>query len=235
VRSAAALFVAALAAGCSASPPWVSPDEHQRLARQLLELERRAAQSELEIERLKHRLGELAGPSSPVSPPAPAAPAPAFPAGVPLASEPSAIVPRPSAAEIEESELGDELAAPPEEASDYERGLVDLRDGRPGEAEIALARFAAENPDSDLADNAWFWIGESRLARGETATAIDAYRECLERYPDGNKVPDAMLKLGHAFALSGDRAAARETWSELVRRFPATAAAEAAQGRLSTL
>lgn len=231
-RPAAAALVVLLASGCSSAPPWVSPEEHQRLARQMLELERRAAQAELEIERLKQRLGELEGPRT-------AAPAPPLPAP---AASPSAVdrdplpAARPAiASAIEESELGDELAAPPAgtRISEYERGLTLLRDGRPAEAEAALARFAAASPDSDLADNAWFWIGESRLARGETAAAITAYRECLERYPEGNKVPDAMLKLGHAFALAGDRAAARETWSELIQRFPSTAAAESARTRLA--
>jgi len=234
-RALPALAVAAaLASGCAASKPWVSPEEHQRLVRQQLELERRAAQAELEIERLKRRLAELERGDA-----ATAAPR-LTPAPPPAAVEETPVAPwRDTRGAIEESELAELAAAPAADAatsaplSEYERGLMMLRDGDPAGAEAALRAFAESGGDPTLADNAWFWIGESRLARGDAAGAIDAYRQCLELYPEGNKVPDAMLKLGHAFALAGNAAAAREVWRELVARFPATAAAERARGRLA--
>lgn len=191
-------LAAALAGGCATTTPWVSPEEHQRLARQQRELERRAAQAELEIERLKRRVAELEGGG--------------------------AVAPSPTA-----------VAAESDGASAYERGLVLLRDGDPAAAEIALRAFLDGGASPDLGDNAWFWIGESRLARGDAAGAITAYRQCLELYPEGNKVPDAMLKLGQAFTETGDPGSAREVWSELVRRFPSTAAAESARSRLALL
>jgi len=236
IALASLLAAGLLVSGCAASPPWVSPEEHQRLVRQLLELERRSALSELEIARLQRRLGELEGVA--VAPPVTAVPRtpPPAPAAVNEAPVPGW---RELRGEIEESELAEIAtgaeATPAASLGGYERGLALLRDGHAAEAESALAAFAGAEADSDLADNAWFWIGESRLARGDAAGAIAAYRTCLERYPDGNKVPDAMLKLGHAFAGEGDRAAAREVWAELVRRFPSTAAAETARGRLAAL
>jgi tol-pal system protein YbgF len=146
--------------------------------------------------------------------------------------EPPPIAPR---ALIEESDLVEEQAAASAapEAASYENGLRLLRDGRPAEAERELAAFALASPDSDLADNAWFWIGESRLARGDAEGALTAYRDAIDRYPDGNKVPDAMFKLGVAFEAAGDPAAAREAWGELLRRFPGSTAAERARERLA--
>jgi tol-pal system protein YbgF len=226
---------AALGGGCAASPPWISPAEHQRLVRQQLELERRAAQAELEIERLKRRLAELERGGTPAA----TAVAPSVTPPAPVEEAPVAGW-RDTRGAVEESDLAELATAPPAGAasdavSDYERGLMKLRDGDPAGAEAALLAFAQSAGDPELGDNAWFWIGEARLARGDATGAIVAYRQCLELYPEGNKVPDAMLKLGHAFAQTGDAVAAREVWSELVARFPATAAAERARGRLASL
>ncbi|MGH7858522.1 MAG: tol-pal system protein YbgF, partial [Candidatus Binatia bacterium] len=135
---------------------------------------------------------------------------------------------------LEESALSPSQAVPETRASAgrYEAALVALRDGRTEEAERELLAFAREEPTSDLADNAWFWLAESRLARGHTAGAIEAYRTAIDRYPEGNKIPDALFKLGVAFEAVGNGGAAREAWQELVRRFPTSAAAETAAERL---
>ncbi|MCK5381589.1 MAG: tetratricopeptide repeat protein, partial [Candidatus Latescibacteria bacterium] len=49
-----------------------------------------------------------------------------------------------------------------------------------------------------LKDNAQYWIGECRWGRKDFSGAMDAFRETVERYPDGNKVPDALLKVGQS-------------------------------------
>jgi len=222
---------ACLVAGCASSAPRAAAGGASVDTR-LLELERESTRARLEIERLQHRVAELeaerAARPAPVAAPAPAPrPAPGFEASDETASR--------SYAPIEESELGDEPAegAPGlPETERYEAALKLLRDGRTAEAESALSRFAADAPDSDLADNAWFWIGESRLARGDLAGALSAYRITIDRYPEGNKVPDAMLKLGTTLALDGNLESAREAWRELIRRFPDTVAAETARERL---
>jgi tol-pal system protein YbgF len=186
-----------------------------------------------------------AGGSPPVPPPAravPSAPEPVAapelaPRAEPALEETAGPTPLPPLAEIEESELEESAlvaAAPaPPGGGSYENGLRLLRDGQPEAAERELAAFAAAAPDSDLADNALFWIGESRWVRGDAAGALAAYREAIDRYPEGNKVPDALFKLGVAPAATGAGDSAREAWAELVRRFPDTAAAERARERLA--
>ena len=223
-----ALAVAALAAGCFAcasAPRFTSIEEQKAIETRLGALERQSAQALLEIERLKHRLGELEAPRVEATPPA------AMPSSTPESS-----VPLPRAGDVEESDLGADAAAAPAaspEVAAYEAALRPLRDGAPADAEAKLRQFADQHSDSDLADNAWFWIGESRLVRGDNAGALEAYRTTIDRYPEGNKVPDALLKLGQALQLTGDRVSAREAWTELVNRFPSTAAAETARARLA--
>jgi tol-pal system protein YbgF len=178
--------------------------------------------------------------------PAPA-PAPAPPIE-PLADLPPAPTPASPPETIESGDLeepparaAEPLAGPDQppaspagdaRVAEYERGLELLRDQRPAEAEAAFARFVAAEPRSELADNAWFWIGESRLVRDDAAGALVAFRTAVESYPDGNKTPDALFKLGYCLDVGGDRARAAEVWRELVRRFPATVAAERARERL---
>jgi tol-pal system protein YbgF len=241
-RPAALTLTLLLAGGCSTMPQLTSSAEVEARDRRILELEREIGRSRAEAASLRQRVSDLereldralererAGETAS----APLA------GGGELATagvgEESAIAPPPRLA-VEESDLSD-LVGPevaggePGRNAEYESALTALRDGRVEEAERELERFASSATDSDLADNAWFWLGESRLARGDTAGAIDAYRTAIDRYPEGNKVPDALWKLGVALAASGDSSAAREVWNELVRRFPSSAVAEAARARL---
>ena len=229
-RTAAAAAVCLGLAGCALDPAYRPPSESEELVRRLVELERQVTKSRLEIERLQQRVADLE--TRPQAAEAPLAPPSGAVAGETLAGEGPLSAPPPRAA-IEVAELAEESPQAPESGEpSYEEGLELLRDGRSEEAERVLRTFADAQPDSELADNAWFWIGESRLARHDLDGAVEAYRTTIERYPEGNKIPDALLKLGHALAERGERNAAREVWSELVERFPATAAAERAKGRL---
>jgi len=233
VRRATTLGIAGLAAallfgGC-ASPG--GGRDRAELEHRLITLEKEATRARLEVARLQQRIAELertraAATSPKIAPERAEAAEPAE-----SMEEAPLVQSRPRAA-VEVDELPDPQSPGDATGATYDEGLRLLRDGRPAEAEEALQRFADANPDSNLADNAWFWIGESRLVRGDADGALAAYRTTIERYPEGNKIPDALLKLGHALEQRGDVTAAREAWGELVRRYPYTSAAEQARARL---
>lgn len=227
-------------AGC-ASLPLESDDAGARRAeaeRRIVELEKEATRSRIELARLRERVARLEGraaePAGGVaSPPAAVSRAPVAPASEPGSPPPSG----PPAIEQSDLEVTEPPAptppadaAPPSDAesAEYESALRLLRDGDAAAAEQALAAFVAAHPASELADNAWFWIGEARLVRQDVDGALAAYRTAVETHPEGNKTPDALFKIGHCLALKGDTARAGEVWSELARRFPQTAAAERA-------
>jgi len=65
--------------------------------------------------------------------------------------------------------------------------------------------------------------------------ALAAFRETVQRYPEGNKVSDALLKAGQALEGLGDVEGARVTYREVARRFPGTTAAAAADERRAQL
>lgn len=161
----------------------------------------------------------------------------------------SALTPSSAATAIEESDLelppqGEAPAAgeppqatPASAATDartaYDRSLAALESGQFAAAEEGFRRFLAENPQSDLADNALFWRAESLLRRGDTAGALAGFRAVVEEHPDGNKVPDALLKVGSCLASLGELESARTVYRELLDRFPETPAAETARLRLA--
>lgn len=226
-----ALLCGLLAAGCSTMPRLISSADLEARDLRILELEREvgraraeAASLRLKVTELEHERAEAAAESAATAP-APLAPvAPDTP--------PLLVAPRLAVEESDLADSGSASSGAPDDVARYEAALAALNAGRLDEAERALSSFAESSRDSNLADNAWFWLGESRAVRGDAAGAIDAYRTAVDRYPEGNKIPDALFKLGVALDATGQSAAARESWSELVRRFPTTAAADAASLRL---
>lgn len=151
----------------------------------------------------------VAPPPPAVEPPAPSDPPPA------VTTEPGTISPQAQA--------------------EYDRGYTLFHQKQYQEAEAAFDAFLRTNPNTDLSDNAQFWIGECRYARGEWRKALEAFTATVARYPQGNKVPDAMLKAGKCLEELGEPAQARDTYREIGKRFPATAAAVIARERLDAL
>jgi tol-pal system protein YbgF len=124
---------------------------------------------------------------------------------------------------------------PPAGQALYDRGYTLYHQGRHLDAESSFQRFLQAHADTDLADNAQYWIGESRFARGDYRGALAAFRETVSRYPQGNKVPDALLKAGQCLEQIGDPEGARDSYRQVVDRFPTSAAAVAAEERLARL
>ncbi|MBI2090831.1 MAG: tol-pal system protein YbgF [Deltaproteobacteria bacterium] len=124
----------------------------------------------------------------------------------------------------------DELAK-----KDYEAALalMERKDYRG-----AIARFQdflKKHPESDLADNAQYWIGEGHYALREFDQAILEFDAVRRKYPKGDKVPAALLKLGFAFSELGDKVDARLILQELMDRYPQSEEALKAQQKLKTL
>ncbi|MCG8459558.1 MAG: tol-pal system protein YbgF [Holophagales bacterium] len=117
----------------------------------------------------------------------------------------------------------------------YDRGYALFHKKRYAEAEAAFRRVLEAHPTSPLADNAQFWIGECRFARGDFSSALSAYSATIERFPSGNKVPEAMLKAGRCLEALGQNQEAAEIYREIVKRFEGTVVADQASDRLARL
>lgn len=96
-------------------------------------------------------------------------------------------------------------------------------------------KFLEKYPNSNIADNARFWIGEAYFSEGWYQKAILEYQEVIEKYPKGNKVPGAYLKQGISFSKIGENANAKLVLNELIKRFPGSNEADIARQQIKQI
>ncbi len=119
-------------------------------------------------------------------------------------------------------------------SADY-RAAVDLvKANRHGEAIVALRAFLANYPRHDYADNAQYWLGEAFYAQKDYLHALGEFRNVIETYPRGNKVPDALLKVGYCYGAMGQHDKAHAVLEQVVNLYPKTEPAALATKRLET-
>jgi tol-pal system protein YbgF len=107
-----------------------------------------------------------------------------------------------------------------------------------GDFPTAIARFEAfitDFPSSDLADNAFYWIGESYYAKEDFERAISHFLKLVDRYPQGNKVPDALFKIGLSYSRLKNPERARVFYARVMDNYPFSDAARKAETKLAEL
>lgn len=246
-------------AGCASLGGDPAADEIAQLKQRLNEERRNATVGEIEVARLRDELAnakaalkraeeELArrrsddtlraeAPVRPTRPidqaeleePEPSAPVPAVPP--PTASVPS----RPSTLAEQVGATGTTGASGEDPQVLYDRGYTLFHQKSYDLAEASFRTFLARFPESELADNALFWIGESHYAKGDYEAALAVFAETVTRFPQGNKVSDALLKAGRSLEQLGRVDEAASTYRETLERFPGSVAAAGAKERLDAL
>lgn len=98
-----------------------------------------------------------------------------------------------------------------------------------------LKKLLKSYPDSNICDNARFWIGESYYREKWYEKAILEYQKVIDTYPTGNKIPDALLKQGMAFHNINDNNSARQVFKKLIEQFPDAGAAKIAKQKMNEL
>jgi tol-pal system protein YbgF len=112
--------------------------------------------------------------------------------------------------------------------ADYTRGSYTL--ARQGFEEL-LRRF----PDSELADDAAYWIAETHYAQGDPETALSGFQSILEEYPRGDSITPALLKIGYCYLELHQNDKARDAFRHLLREFPESDEAKIAQHKLESM
>jgi tol-pal system protein YbgF len=79
----------------------------------------------------------------------------------------------------------------------YQAAFELLKDGQYDRAITAFQKFLATYPDSQLADNGQYWLGEAYYVNRSFPEAQSAFQRVVDRYPQSRKLPDAMLKIGY--------------------------------------
>lgn len=126
-------------------------------------------------------------------------------------------------------------AAPPAEPNHYEQGIALFKQGQYKDSIKSFQAYLDKNPKGDLADNAYFWMGENEFKLERYEEAILDYQKLLDEFPSSNKAPDALYKQGLAFAKLGDRVGARIVFQKLVKKHPSSPQAALAKKQLAKL
>lgn len=121
------------------------------------------------------------------------------------------------------------VLTPAQSKSIYDDAYLDLNRGNYSLALVGFQDYLRKSPDSELADNAQYWIGECYYAQRDFHKATDEFLKVEQNYPKGDKVPASLLKVAYSYLQVEDRGAARRVLRDLVSRFPSSE--EAAQGR----
>lgn len=107
----------------------------------------------------------------------------------------------------------------------YKKGLDLMGRNEYRQAQAAFADFIVQFPESDLADNAQYWIGECFYSEKNFKDARDAFQAVSDHFPFGNKVPDALYKQGLCERQLGQDDQAKATLKKLAEEFPGSEAA----------
>ncbi len=126
-----------------------------------------------------------------------------------------------------------DAAAQAAETRAYEAALNQFKLGNYALAISAFQGFLVTYPQSKLAPNAQYWIGNAHSAQGQHKQAIAMQQKLLGTWPDDAKAPDAMLSIATSQEALGDRRGAQKTLETLLATYPASPAASSAKQRLA--
>lgn len=112
--------------------------------------------------------------------------------------------------------------------NDYLKGNYDL-------AVESFRLYRQQFPESPLADNALYWIGECRYSQRKFEEAIDAFDELIMAYPQGDKAAAAHLKKGLSFVELGRKPEALAALKILVAKYPLEEESRIAQDKIREL
>lgn len=102
----------------------------------------------------------------------------------------------------------------------YNTAYRDLTQGNYQLALMEMRDYLDRYPQTDLSDNAQYWIGEIYYAQSQYAQAIEEFLNVVNNFPDADKVPAAYLKTAYSFRGMGDIPTTRRYLRFLMDRYP---------------
>lgn len=142
--------------------------------------------------------------------------------------------------ETGESEVQSQPPKPPLDPSLSPQEVYNLArsDYLKGNYELAMEGFSIyidHFPESPLADNAMYWIGECYFSQKEFEEAIVQFNQLILRYPDGDKIPAAYLKKGISLTELDKKEEALAVFRLLITKFPLEEETRIAQQKIKEI
>jgi tol-pal system protein YbgF len=124
--------------------------------------------------------------------------------------------------------------APPPDVL-YNNGLRDYNAGNNDLATQEFSDYVKFYPNTDLAGNAYFYLGEIQFKQANYQQAAQSYDQVLQNFPSGNKAASAQLKKGFALIELGKQDDGVSELRHLIQRYPHSPEALQARDRLRKL
>ena len=117
----------------------------------------------------------------------------------------------------------------------YQAAFELLKEQRYEPAALAFQQFMVSFPESQLADNAQYWLAESYYVTDQFEDALRQFQVVITDFPRSRKVPDALLKIGYSNYELERSDAARSALARVQSDYPDTTAARLAEQRLKRM
>jgi len=177
--------------------------------RRLSQLSQQIAETQGELARM--RPGSAAGPASGPSGSAP-----------PLTADTTIVRPGAGSGQPSPSDL-------------YDTAYGDYTKGRYALAVQGFQDYLKAYPNTDLSDDAQYWIGESRYAQKNFREAVADFDKLLKDWPKSNKAAAALLKKAYALSELNQKAEAVVQLQYVIHEYPTSEEARQAKSRLKSM
>ena len=117
----------------------------------------------------------------------------------------------------------------------YDSAWADFAAGQYALSIQGFEAYLSSFPQSEQADEAQFYIGESYFSDGKFPEAAEAYEQVVLRYADGAFVADALYKRGLTLLRLDEPELARQAFEGVVQNHPESNMANLAQQRLDNM
>jgi tol-pal system protein YbgF len=121
--------------------------------------------------------------------------------------------------------------APPPDVL-YNNAIRDYNGGKNDLATQEFSDYIKFYPNTDLAGNAYFYLGEIQFKQGNYQQAAQSYDQVLQNFPSGNKAASAQLKKGFSLLELGKQDDGVNELKHLIQRYPHSPEALQARDRL---
>jgi tol-pal system protein YbgF len=111
---------------------------------------------------------------------------------------------------------------------DFIKGSYDL-------ARQGFEEYLKNYPDTELSDNAQYWVGECSYVQRKFPEAVQGFDKVLMNYPKGDKAPAAALKKGYSLLETKNHDAGVRELRQLIQKYPNSDSAQLAKDRLNSM
>jgi tol-pal system protein YbgF len=122
-----------------------------------------------------------------------------------------------------------------EEKAAYDQAFQALKELRYADAAEDFQSFLDGYPNSEYADNAQYWLGESYYVTRNYDIALKAFQDLMDLYPESPKVPDALLKVGYTHYELEQWDSSRAALTQVQESYPDTTLSRLAESRLRSM